>query len=73
VKKSKKNEKSEVGRIGAMVGSFAAGVLMTWTIAAASSSTAKSEEHRAVSAQANIEQASNVANCSADICDLQLD
>jgi hypothetical protein len=57
----------------ALVGSFAAGVLMTWTIGVASSNTAKSEERSAVSAQPTIEQAAHTADCSTDVCDVQLD
>jgi hypothetical protein len=57
----------------ALAGSFVAGALMTWTIGVATSNTAKSEERPVVSAQSTIEQAAYTADCSAEICDLQLD
>jgi len=57
----------------ALVGSFALGVLMTWTIGVASSNTAKSEERSPVSApQPTIEQVLPNADCSTDVCDIQL-
>jgi hypothetical protein len=56
----------------ALAGSFVAGALMTWTIGVASSNTAKSEERLAVPAQPTIEQAAPTADCSTEVCDLQL-
>jgi hypothetical protein len=82
MKSSEKKEKSAVQRIAAMVGSFAAGAILAWTIGAATANTARSEERLvARSAQsAAVEQAGYVDQGSNDQriaghseCNLQLD
>ena len=71
--KIEKKETSKARRMVALAGAFVAGALLTWTIGVASSNTAKSEERLAVSAQSTIEQATRTADCSTEVCDLQLD
>ena len=82
MKSSEKKEKSAVRRIAALVGSFAAGAVLTWTIGAATANTAKSEERIiATSSQGvAVEKAGYVNQGSDDRrvaghseCDLQLD
>ncbi|HEY6929862.1 MAG TPA: hypothetical protein VJA66_09330 [Thermoanaerobaculia bacterium] len=82
MKSSERKEKSAVQRIAALVGSFAAGAVLTWTIGAATANTARSEESlvaRSVQSAA-VEQAGYVDQGSNDQritghseCDLQLD
>jgi len=81
MKSSEKKEKSAVRRVAALIGSFAAGAVLTWTIGAATANTAKSEE-RIIAASSQgvaVEQAGEVNHGSDDRriaghpeCDLQL-
>jgi len=82
MKSSEKQEKSAVRRIAALVGSFAAGAVLTWTIGAATANTAKSEERIIAGSSQGVavEQAGYVNRGSDDQrvaghseCDLQLD
>ena len=78
-----RKEKSAARRIAALIGSFAAGVLLTWVVGVAGSNTAKSEERLALSARPSaIEQTVNAAADDSSVaqpvrghseCDLQLD
>ena len=83
MKSAVRKEKSAARRLAAIVGSFAAGAVLTWTIGAATANTAKSEERMiarssqsAVAEQAVLE--SNTSNDQRSVaghseCNLQLD
>ncbi|HEX7252265.1 MAG TPA: hypothetical protein VF376_05225 [Thermoanaerobaculia bacterium] len=82
MRSSERKEKSAVQRIAALVGSFAAGAVLTWTIGAATANTARSEERQVIRSDrsAAVEQAGYVNQGSDDQriaghseCNLQLD